>query len=74
MQQIMWQDRTAGIRWPQNAFQAFALTVVTMGCIGITDEAQAKSGKLGVYTGTVAVSGTIELKGSASFIFWRGSS
>ncbi len=59
MRQIMWQDRTAVIRWPQNAFQAFALTVVTMGCVGITDEAQAKSGKLGVYTGTVAVSGTI---------------
>jgi hypothetical protein len=68
MQQTMWQDRTAGIRWPQSAFQVLALTVVAMGCIGIADEAQAKSGKLGVYTGTVAVSGTrMENRGKENY-------
>ena len=59
MQQTLWQDRTDGIRWPQSAFHALALAVVAMGFVGIPDEAQAKSSKLGVYTGTVAVSGTI---------------
>jgi hypothetical protein len=59
MQRVMRQDRTDGIVWPQGAFQVLALTVVTMGCVGIPEEALAKSGKLGVYTGTVAVSGTI---------------
>jgi len=59
MQQTLWQDRTDGMRWPQSAFQALALAVVALGYIGIPDEAQAKSGKLGVYAGTVAVSGTI---------------
>jgi hypothetical protein len=58
MQETMWQDRTDGISWSQSAFQALALTVVTLACVGITD-AQAQSGKLGVYTGTVAVSGTM---------------
>jgi len=58
MQQTMWQDRTDGNRWSQSALQALALTVVTLACVGITD-AQAQSGKLGAYTGTVAVSGTM---------------
>lgn len=68
MQQTMWQYRTDGIRWPRSAFQALALTVVTMGCFGITDEAQANSGKLGVYAGTVAVSGTrMENRGKETY-------
>jgi hypothetical protein len=68
MQQTLWQDRTAGIRWPQNAFQVLALAVVAMGCIGMPDVAQAKSGKFGVYTGTVSVSGTrMENRGKETY-------
>lgn len=59
MQQTMWQDRINGIRRPRSAYQALALAVVTLACVGITNNVQAQSGKLGVYTGTVAVSGTI---------------
>ncbi|OIQ91865.1 hypothetical protein GALL_262360 [mine drainage metagenome] len=59
MQQTMWQDRTDETRWSQSAYQVLVLTAVTLGCIGITDDAHAQSGKLGVYTGTVAVSGTM---------------
>ena len=58
MQQIKRQERTAEYRWPRSASHALALAVISMACFGITDEAQAKSGKLGVYAGTVAVSGT----------------
>jgi hypothetical protein len=59
MHQATLQDRVDGIRWSQSAFQALALVVVFMGCIGVPDEAQATSSKLGVYAGTVAVSGTL---------------
>jgi hypothetical protein len=68
MQQTMRQDRTDGIRWPQGAFQALALVFVAMGCVGIPEEALAQSGKLGVYTGTIAVSGTIaENRGKVTY-------
>jgi hypothetical protein len=68
MQQSLWQNRTDGTRWTHSAFQALALAVVTMGCVGIPDEAQAKSGKLGVYAGTVGVSGTkMENRGKETY-------
>jgi hypothetical protein len=59
MQKTLWQERSDGMRWSQSLFQVMALGVIAMGCIGMPNVAQAKSGKLGVYTGTVAVSGTL---------------
>lgn len=48
--------RSIGEKWPQRGLSALA--VVAIACVGITGAAQAESGKLGVYSGTVTMSGT----------------
>ena len=59
MQQPIRQDRTDGTSWSRSALHVLALTAVNLASVGITEDAHAQSGKLGVYTGTVAVSGTL---------------
>ncbi len=59
MQPTMQQDRIDGMSWSQSTFQVFVLAAATLAFAGITDDARAQSGKLGAYTGTVAVSGTM---------------
>jgi len=58
MQRILWQGRYTGETRLPNTFKALALAVAAMACAGMTGAAQAQAGKLGVYTGTVAITGT----------------
>lgn len=58
MRQMRCRGRSIGEKWPQRGGQVFVLVVVAMACAGITSGAWAESGKLGVYSGTVTMSGT----------------
>ena len=58
MRQMMWQGRSIGEKWPQRGCHVLVLAVVAMACVGMTGVAEAESGKLGVYSGTVTMSGT----------------
>lgn len=58
MGKIVWRSRSAGETRPQRRWCGLGLAVVTMASAGLTGAAQADSSKLGVYSGTVIVSGT----------------
>lgn len=68
MQQLARQGRSAGVGRTLRAFKALALALAAVSCAGITGAAQAQSGKLGAYAGTVVLSGT-ELGGQRKVNF-----